>query len=399
MLASIHLFGHAPITIARKDRTIVNSIGAQVAAGTGLTEKQLTAMLHRIEQYRTELERRSIDVDMLLDKKPLRIKLRELDRTVRVSLTTFSGTSELAICITSANPRALLDATDLSLATVYDKGAAYVPITEHTLYTVLSTVVNNDDTIVDDALMEAFNKIVEIKKTPDKYTPYVDYVDRQLVPVNVSKSLREYLDQNRLLISNSVEYVSLLKECGVSQKSDAATEYIGSLVKNPITKKVITSPSTRFRFDPTLHELDSACDVIADLQSWPLIVVVDSRSAYQTVTKMYTALLKHLSSEEMTVFFRLDRSNSNYLEFNDFVKDNKLNNYIDDSIKVVFISKNKIPKPLVTSTWKPKSGLLVSMHEYGKVAAYLNDLPAVYYYNNSILQYKNIQGFKSIVDL
>ena len=39
--------------------------------------------------------------------------------------------------------------------------------------------------------------------------------------------------------------------------------------------------------------------------------------------------------------------------FNQLVKDRKVNNWVDKSTKVVYISKDKLPKLLVNCDWKP----------------------------------------------
>ena len=57
---------------------------------------------------------------------------------------------------------------------------------------------------------------------------------------------------------------------------------------------------------------------------------------------------------------RLDNEyNSN---FNQYIKDNNLNNSLDKSTKVVYIRSNKIPKPLLKLNWNANSVLLLNSH-------------------------------------
>ncbi len=102
----------------------------------------------------------------------------------------------------------------------------------------------------------------------------------------------------------------------------------------------------------------------------------------------------------MNVFFRLKNEQMGHQQFNQFVKDNHLNNYIDSTTKVVFISRNKIPKPLIKADWQPRTAIITSNHDFGKLSAYLNDFSTVYYYNNSVaMRNSRLKGADKIVQL
>ena len=44
----------------------------------------------------------------------------------------------------------------------------------------------------------------------------------------------------------------------------------------------------------------------------------------------------------MTVMFRLDNKDQDALEFNRYIKEHNLNNPVDKSTKIVYISNNKL---------------------------------------------------------
>ena len=57
----------------------------------------------------------------------------------------------------------------------------------------------------------------------------------------------------------------------------------------------------------------------------------------------------------MSVLFRLDTKVGNEaIQFNQYVKEQGLNNIVDKNTKIVYISNNKIPKPLLKGGWIPK---------------------------------------------
>ena len=125
-----------------------------------------------------------------------------------------------------------------------------------------------------------------------------------------------------------------------------------------------------------------------------------SKLTVLTVKKESFELSKIVPKEKINVFFRLKNEQTEYEKFNQFIKDNGLNNYIDSTTKVVFISRGRIPKPLFKADWKPTTAIITSNHDFGRMAAYLNDFSTVYYYNSSVsLRNSRLKGADKIVQL
>ena len=56
--------------------------------------------------------------------------------------------------------------------------------------------------------------------------------------------------------------------------------------------------------------------------------------------------MESLLNESCSVLFRLD-NDADGAEFNQYIKRNNLNNLVDNNTKIVYISNNKIPKPML----------------------------------------------------
>jgi len=164
---------------------------------------------------------------------------------------------------------------------------------------------------------------------------------------------------------------------------------------------VLTLSASRFRISPETYSFDEIIDVVEKLDQWPVLVLVDDdNKALEQVTTVFSALSKKIPTDEITVFFRIDNGQKNADEFNQMVKDNHLNNYIGPNTKVVFIAKNKIPKPLLKADWHPSTAIMLSNHDFGKTSAFLDDMSTVYYYNNSVVVRNNrIKGARQIAQL
>ena len=62
-------------------------------------------------------------------------------------------------------------------------------------------------------------------------------------------------------------------------------------------------------------------------------------------------------------------------EFNDYIKDNQLNNSLAKSTKIVYITSKKIPKPLLTSEWESEAVLICdNTRNYSKVDKYVGTI-------------------------
>jgi hypothetical protein len=168
-----------------------------------------------------------------------------------------------------------------------------------------------------------------------------------------------------------------------------------------LIKNILVNSSTRFRISPEVVPVVNVIEVIENLDQWPVLVLVDDdHKALEQVSGIFSALSGKISNSEITIFFRIDNGQKNYNEFNQMVKDNQLNNYIGPDTKVVFIAKNKIPKPLLKADWHPNTAIMLSNHDFGKTSAFLDDMSTVYYYNNSIVVRNNkVKGARQIAQL
>jgi hypothetical protein len=55
---------------------------------------------------------------------------------------------------------------------------------------------------------------------------------------------------------------------------------------------------------------------------------------------------------------------------------------------------------LLKADWKPTTAIITSNHDFGRMAAYLNDFSTVYYYNSSVsLRNSRLKGADKIVQL
>ncbi len=388
------------------EQNLVRSLARQVFRGTALTDRQMDLALKKIEKYRAGLEQNFIDVNQLLADKPLRLPLRQIDRTQLISLYV-DPNKKLRMLIKFVFSKkfaglwqALVD--ELNVQPEDRKSEKHLTFNEQDFYKIVNAL-QPLGFVLSPLAQQYYDKIDEISEKPENFVPYLDLVDNRLVLKNVNVRCKEYLDKTfpDLKDSDFLVFLDRLKSCGIYHKNPEIIEKISQFTQDSLIKNIVVSTESRFRLNPREHSHTKVFDILDTLQQWPILIIVDENKESISLTKALCAeLMSRLSSDEVTVFFRLENGYPEHEEFNQFVKDNHLNNYIDSKTKAVFVSKNRIPKPLFSADWHPRTALVTANNEFGKTSAYLNDFSTVYYYNNSVsVRYGKIKGSRSIVQL
>ena len=394
------------IRLDTSDKLLVKSLARQVKSGVALTDRQLDLAVAKLVKYKPGLTHNNVDVDQLVLVKPLRMPIREIDRTQLIKIDTCPVTATSAIAVKFVFSKKISqiwkELVSLLTGAVHQvAGVSYVSLTESNVKILVHELRPMDFTI-DNSIMEIYEKIEEISENPRNFVPYIDIESSRVTLRNASPHLNAFIDEKFSSVddSNFLVYLDTVKKCGIFHKNPEILKKLENTQSSELTKKVILETETRFRFDPATYAIENLVQVINELDQWPLVVILEENLAFSQVVLTHTALNKFIPDNEMTVFFRLDNNSKDHLEFSQFVKDNSLNNYIDSKVKVVFITKNRIPKPLLKADWHPETALVLTSNDYGKTAAYLNDFSSVYYYNNSIM-YKNskTKGAKQIAEL
>ena len=395
------------IRIDAQDIKLISSLGRQVAKKIALTDRQLDLSLKKIEKYRSGLEKCEIAVDEVLTLKTLKWPLRIIDRTQSIWIENDAESKKPVIMVKYVFSKKFAEIwskieENLSSYSGSDKSVKRVVYTERNLYHIVKGLESMNFLITDE-IQEICEKIEKILENPDNFAPYLDYEEGKLILKNsntrceevFSKKIENYSDDHLL------EYVDYAKSLGISLKSQNVLKKISEIKGETLAKKVSYEFSSRYRVNPANYTLSDLVSTVNTLNQWPLVVVVEENNQiFDTVKTMVEEFSKEIPKEKINVFFRLKNEQTDHQQFNQFVKDNHLNNYIDSTTKVVFILRTRIPKPLLKADWSPNTAIITSTHDFGRMSAYLNDFSTVYYYNNSItMRNSRLKGADKIVQL
>lgn len=391
------------IRLDSSDRGLITSIGKQVYNNLPLTLKQLDVIVQKIKKYKIKLELNGVDVNGTLNAMQLRMPLRQIQRQNKISIVSNNDVHCIEVSFAWNTEDFSKEWSKIEKTLT---GPLYEPsyrkitsLTERNLYEIV-TALEPLGFEISDELKSSYDKIKTIYENMMQYVPNLDYVNSTFVLNNVSDLCKKTIDSDLAISSNILSYINRLKYYGITHVSDSVKELVYNIDCHQYSKSLTLCDQTRYRIKPSQVSISELSCIVNEIEQWPVIIMVeDSGKVLSHVQSIIDSFSNKLSKSEMTVFFRLNE-HPDALKFSEYVKDNNLNNYIDDKTKLVIISKSRIPKALIKSNWKPNLAILTCSHDFGKTSVYLNDIPLVIYYNDSItVKYDKIKGNIPIVDL
>ena len=84
------------------------------------------------------------------------------------------------------------------------------------------------------------------------------------------------------------------------------------------------------------------------------------------------------------MLYRKDNDSPDNKNFNQYIKQNNLNNSLGNTSKIVYTSQDKLVKTLIKQDWQPKSALVFRCSRKSKIQTYLDELDLVIYYDTDV---------------
>ena len=92
------------------------------------------------------------------------------------------------------------------------------------------------------------------------------------------------------------------------------------------------------------------------LKRFPLVIFLDDQDPYTGLVSTYPSIRNFIDPSEISVLYRLSGDASN--GYNEYIRDNNLNNPLDTNTKIVYTNRNKVNKPLLQSDCTPITALM-----------------------------------------
>ena len=343
-------------SLMKEDYTIMHSIARQVFRGTALTDRQLALMQTKLLAYTDQFDK----ADIPLEINNLRNPIRSINREKYITLV--NNKIKVRFPFKKSDIILINEISHQSEGYQHQKGSHehFFDYTEQNVLNLLDRF-NQKSFIVDQELFEVYHEIKHMEQQKDRYVPGIYNMEIK----NISNNIL-------LLIENDI---GKLSTDTFLKYSDRRFKYGIEHIEAPEPKSLEESIAFRkkkiYESKPSNQPLETLLGSLWNLDRFPMLVVLDKSKAETQLHTMLTYYRDILNSDQQSVLFRLDNKNSG---FNQLVKDRKVNNWVDKSTKVVYISKDKLPKLLVNCEWQPTVALCFDSAVDKIVNSFINNI-------------------------
>ena len=323
---------HPKIKINGEDMTIMHSVARQVFKGTALTDRQCALMKEKLHKYKDQFENLDCDFEYAIEQ--LRQPLREIDRSKYIKIVDFPKDSvvdsnnktkwiEIRFPFSKSNiitiQKLIADlAHSDSAEYIHNKGSHihYFSLTELSAYHIVSEFENKNFEI-DQTICNIHNEVSNIINNKEDYIPGL----YNNVLKNVSPAALEILNEElgELELVPKIQIIDRHRRYGILNIEPAPTA-------TDLTTQIAFRSHIDFLCQPSKYDSRLLLESLYNLNRFPLLIVLDDKQPEQTLYQCFNFFRHVLPTEEQSVLFRLSNSNTLGTSFNEYVKDNKLNN-------------------------------------------------------------------------
>lgn len=337
------------ITIEDNDAIIMRSITNQVVKGTALTDRQYSVIKEKLLTYKSQFEHHNVvGFSAALDN--LRLPLRIIDRTKYITVV---DTPDYMEHMFLGEPKVIKVRFLFSKSLI--KILHSIKSTNHYFHETLShdyfftyheshifdlvSKFCNKGFAIDEELITMYDDILAIKATPEKYVGTIN-----------SDGLHNLHPAALTLAEDELgKFSQVTKLLYIDRKKKYGIDVIPDSISTQIIDKIAYRENIEYLSNPSNETLPDMLTALQALNRFPILVVFDKQYAEDNIRQMLEHFNGIIPSEEQSVLFRLDGDDS----FNQLIKNNNLNNWVDKNTKVVYISSTKLPKLLLKTDWSP----------------------------------------------
>ena len=330
-------------TIEQTDFTIVNSIARQVFKGTALTDRQFALMQEKLVAYKAQFVEAGVEnLEDLLQR--TRQPLRQIDRSKYIKCQ--DNTIVVRFPFNKTDICYIHEFAGTAEGYHHQKGTHihYFEYNERNVLNLLNRFTKKDF-VIDDELLEIYNKIKVINDNPQQY---LSGINDNYNLININPKLATTIQKE--VGEASAESFTKLYDRRFRYGFNYVTDF--GKARNELEHQIASRTDVMYHSKPSTESADSILSALWNLDRFPLLVILDNDLAEEQLYMFANYYRDILDTKEQSVLFRLEEKDSG---FNQLVKDRKLNNWVDKDTKVVYISKSKLPKILVKNEWKPSA--------------------------------------------
>jgi len=393
-----HLCGfitdESQFVIEKNDQNILSSLGRQTFRGIALTDKQHALLKEKLIPYKTQFENNGIfTLEETLD--ITKYPIREIDRTKSIEIVQDDGIKIKVKFPFNKRLISLIDKLRCIQGNNYDQASKThtIPYTDKNFFDICElTKLKNFD--MSEESKKLYKDLLYMKENakdflPGIYTFKLKNLNDKAIEYAFS-TIGEPTKDNLPLYADRKEQLGLhhFDETDLNISLDKLTV---------LTKKIIQRNNNEVFINSNKYNMNDIASSILELHRFPMLVVLPTQDPLGHMLKVYKSFNGIISNDRFATMFRLDNKSEYEISFNQAVKDYGLNNKLDNQTKIVYISKDKLPKTLLSADWTPDSALLLESHSTtGNLKSYLSNFDLVIHYDTGQSAFAQRNGLEDI---
>ena len=367
--------------IEKSDFNLLTSLGRQTLRMIPYTDRQYELVKQKLLEYNEQFVMNGFD-DIQSQFNELRMPLRSIDRSRWIKIITLDDNDYIGVRF-SFNKK-LITVLD-KLNSIEDKGLydkklkiKYFKLTEKNLHSIINLLKDKNFTISPE-LQEKY-EILEMMNNnkkdhvPGIYSLSLKNLNEKAINYMVSTigsepsiaNLAKYKDRNTLFGIKHFDQADL---------DNSINRYTS------LSQKIVRRNNAKILIDPTEYPFDRVAESLLELSRYPILVVLNDQNDFDNLTKVYQSFRNIFNSDDFCTLYRKDNSSPDNIAFNNYIKENNLNNSLALSSKVVYTNINKMSKVLLQSEWNPQCAVFMGSIRSNTIDPYINELDLVIHYD------------------
>ncbi len=333
------------ITLNMFDSKIIASLYSQLCMGTAFTEKQANLAVGVLKKYKSKISMMlNQNISTFLDNPQFRHKFRNINNSKTIEVIDHEEFKK-AIRVAFPYDDSLIakfkkEKLNFHYTTWSPDEKAWIFSLHEKNILFLSSLIDDFNFTADEEFLLYVKQIKQINENVEKYIPMIIKDQDSYILKNTHQTIQSYLGKDLILSLFEA------RKRGIFVWDDNIDYELDMCSEDLVVKRFLKCQNTN-NFVVNLDEslLSSVSTIVKNLL--PCLIVIPGGSEFEILEKNIN-LFKTIgiNTKDMSVMFRL--SNETDKKFNNYVKNNNLNNPIDNNTKIVFVSNN-IPKPLIES--------------------------------------------------
>ena len=325
------------------DSTLVYSLQDQLTKGSGLTEKQATLAVRVLGRYINKLNvSASQDLTLYITNPKFKFNIRTLNIVKHISVINHSTYNRSLKVEFPYNEQIIskirAEKAKLNSANWDPELKAWIFSLDERSIIFLADLATEFGFSGDDEFNDFAVQARTIQSNLEDYIPNLARDGDQYKFNNVSHRVPQPIS------NNLIDALFEARQAGINTWDETIDEQLNQTEISSVVRDFLkTSPSEIFSLNTTDHSLLSAGDIVKSLL--PCLIVIPGGSELEKLTTSVTFLNEiGINNSEISVLFRLPKVTGD--DFNNFIRNNNINNPVTKDTKAVFIS-SKIPKTLL----------------------------------------------------